>query len=44
MGFGEVINGVNFMRDFRASIINIVGGRATEYKEELINTRADTID
>ena len=29
--FGEVINGVNFMRDFTASITNILGGRATDY-------------
>ena len=35
--FGEVINGVNFMRDFSASITNIMGGRATAYEEELIN-------
>ena len=42
--FGEVINGVNFMRDFTASITNIMGGRATEYEEELIDTRADAIN
>ena len=42
--FGEVINGVNFMRDFTASITNIIGGRATEYEEELINTRAEAIN
>lgn len=42
--FGEVINGVNFVRDFTAGITNIIGGRATEYEEELINTRADAID
>lgn len=41
--FGEVINGVNFMRDFTASITNIIGGRATTYEEELINTRAEAI-
>lgn len=42
--FGEVINGVNFMRDFTAGIANIIGGRSTEYEEELINTRADAIN
>ena len=42
--FGEVINGVNFMRDFSASITNIMGGRATAYEEELINTRAEAIN
>lgn len=42
--FGEVINGVNFMRDFSASITNIMGGRSTAYEEELINTRADALN
>ena len=42
--FGEVINGVNFVRDFSASITNVIGGRATQYEEELINTRADAIN
>ena len=42
--FGEVINGINFMRDFSASITNVIGGRATQYEEELINTRADAIN
>jgi len=42
--FGEVINGVNFMRDFTANITNIIGGRATEYEKELIDTRAEAIN
>ena len=42
--FGEVINGVNFMRDFTASITNVIGGRATEYEEELIDTRAEAVN
>ena len=37
--FGEVISGVNFLRDFAASIRNIVGGRSGSYEEELINAR-----
>jgi len=41
--FGEVINGINYMRDFTAGISNVIGGRATEYEEELINTRAEAI-
>lgn len=41
--FGEVINGVNFLKDFTAGITNFLGGRAAEYEEELINTRADAI-
>ena len=35
--FGEVINGVNFIRDFTAGISNVLGGRATEYEEELVS-------
>lgn len=42
--FGEVINGVNFMRDFTAGITNVIGGRATAYEEELVNTRAEAIN
>lgn len=42
--FGEVINGVNFVKDFTAGITNFMGGRASEYEEELINTRADAIN
>jgi uncharacterized protein YbjQ (UPF0145 family) len=37
--FGEVIAGVNFLRDFAASIRNIVGGRSVSYEEELISAR-----
>ena len=29
--FGEVISGVNFIRDFAASIRNIVGGRSDRH-------------
>ena len=42
--FGEVINGVNYMRDFTASITNVIGGRSAEYEEELVNTRADALN
>lgn len=42
--FGEIINGVNFIKDFTAGISNVIGGRAGEYEEELINTRADAIN
>lgn len=33
--FGEVITGVNFIKDFAASIRNIIGGRSGSYEEEL---------
>lgn len=37
--FGEVIAGVDFLRDIAASIRNFVGGRSGSYEEELIHAR-----
>lgn len=37
--FGEVVNGVNFLRDIGASIRNFVGGRSGSYESELIEAR-----
>ena len=34
--FGEVITGVNFLKDFAANIRNIVGGRSESYENELL--------
>ena len=34
--FGEVIAGVNFLRDIGASIRNIIGGRSASYEEDLL--------
>ena len=42
--FGEVISGVNFIRDFAASIRNIVGGRSGSYEHELIDARANAME
>ena len=42
--FGEVINGIDFVKDFTASITNFTGGRASEYEEELVSARADAIN
>ena len=42
--FGEVISGVNFIRDFAASIRNIVGGRSGSYEEELLRARNQAMD
>jgi uncharacterized protein YbjQ (UPF0145 family) len=41
--FGEVISGVNFLRDLAASIRNIVGGRSASYEEELITARTQAM-
>ena len=37
--FGEVITGVNFIKDFAASIRDFVGGRSSTYEDELITAR-----
>lgn len=37
--FGEVIAGVNFVRDLFAGVRNIVGGRSESYEEELVQAR-----
>lgn len=37
--FGEVINGVNILKDVKASIRNIIGGRSGSYENELIDAR-----
>ena len=42
--FGEVISGVNFIRDFAASIRNIVGGRSGSYEEELVSARTQAMN
>ena len=37
--FGEVISGVNFVRDLAASFSNFFGGRSSSYEQELIEAR-----
>ena len=41
--FGEVISGVNFIRDFTASLSNFFGGRSGSYEEELLNARTQAL-
>ena len=41
--FGEVVNGVNYFKDFSLSITNVIGGRATEMENELVKSRADAL-
>ncbi|SRR6056297_989040 len=36
---GEVITGVNFVKDFMAGIRDFVGGRSSSYEKELIIAR-----
>ena len=41
--FGEVIVGVNFLKDFAASIRDFVGGRSGTYEKELVNARTTSM-
>ncbi len=41
--FGEVISGVNFVRDLAASFSNFFGGRSNSYEQELIEARQNAI-
>lgn len=41
--FGEVIAGVNFVKDFVAGLSNFFGGRSGTYEEELISARENAI-
>lgn len=41
--FGEVISGVNFFKDFGASIRNIIGGRSNSYENELLSARTKAL-
>ncbi len=41
--FGEVISGVDFIKDFTAGLSNFFGGRSTTYEEELLNARRNAL-
>ncbi len=41
--FGEVISGVNFIKDFAAGLSNFFGGRSSSYEDELIHARENAI-
>lgn len=40
---GEVIAGVNFVKDFAAGLTNFFGGRSGSYEEELIQAREQAL-
>ncbi len=42
--YGEIITGVNFIKDFGAGLRDIFGGRSAGYEEELINARTEAIE
>lgn len=41
--FGEVINGINAIRDISANMRNFFGGRSGSYEKELEKSRHDAI-
>lgn len=41
--FGEVVAGVDFMKDFAAGLTNFFGGRSKSYEGELIEARAEAL-
>ena len=41
--FGEVVSGVNFVRDIAASFTNFLGGRSGSYEEELVTARQNAL-
>ena len=41
--FGEVVSGVNFVRDIAATFTNFLGGRSASYEDELIQARMNAI-
>ncbi|WGE53477.1 YbjQ family protein [Actinobacillus equuli subsp. haemolyticus] len=41
--FGEVVSGANFIRDFFASITDVIGGRSGAYESKLNNARQEAL-
>ena len=41
---GEVISGVDFVKDFTAGLTNFFGGRSGSYEKELIEARAQAVN
>ncbi|SEF96088.1 Uncharacterized conserved protein YbjQ, UPF0145 family [Caloramator fervidus] len=42
--FGEVISGVNFIKDFMANLSDLFGGRSKTYEEELMYARYKALE
>ena len=41
--FGEVVSGANFIRDFLASITDVIGGRSGAYESKLNSARKEAL-
>ena len=42
--FGEVVSGVNFIKDFMGGLHDIVGGRSGTYENELADARDKAVE
>lgn len=42
--FGEVVSGVDFVKDFAAGLTNFFGGRSGSYEGELIDARESALN
>jgi uncharacterized protein YbjQ (UPF0145 family) len=42
--FGEVITGINFLKDLGAGLRNVFGGRSKGYEEELLVAREQALE
>ena len=42
--FGEVISGIDFVKDFAAGLTNFFGGRSNSYEQELIQARYNAVE
>lgn len=42
--FGEVISGVDFVKDFVAGLSDVFGGRSGTYEEELVRARGQAME
>lgn len=42
--FGEVITGINFLKDIGAGLRNFFGGRSQGYEEELLQAREEAVN
>ena len=41
--FGEVVSGINFIKDYAAGVRNIFGGRSESYENELMTARDNAL-
>lgn len=41
--FGEVVSGVNFIKDFMGGLRDVFGGRSNTYENELVTARENAI-